>query len=43
MRIHVRGRRGNFIMVSLTQVEVETQQVKEQQEGDEAQYYCDEG
>lgn len=38
MRIHVRGRRGKFIIVSLTQVEVETQQVKEQQEGDEAQY-----
>lgn len=43
MRIHVRGRRGKLILVSLTQVEVETQQVKEQQEGDEAQYYCDEG
>lgn len=43
VRIHVRGRRGKYIIVSLTQVEVETQQVKEQQEGDEAQYYCDEG
>lgn len=43
MRIHVRGRRGELILVSLTQVEVETQQVKEQQEGDEAQYYCDKG
>lgn len=43
MRIHVHGRRGKFIMASLTQVEVKTQQVKEQQEGDEAQYCCDEG
>lgn len=43
VRIHVCGRRGKWFRACLTEVEVEAQQMKEQQEGDDAQYDCDEG